>query len=389
MTDVWQIKGAREFVDRILRACKNKEKIILFGDADTDGAASVIILKEVLEVLGNPPFFIYFPNRAKDGYGLNQTALRFLKDKAPALLIVLDCGIGNIRGVKLANRLGFEVIIVDHHEVLDGLPEASIIINPKQEKERDVFKELCTAGIVYNLAKSILFEAQMAFEPENFLELAVIATLADQMPHAGENEKILNDGLLCLKYTKRQGLKALIEISGIKDFSSGSIRKKLIPLLSSASLKNHKNEAYLLLTEQSIKKSEKIAKFLFKKSKLRKRRIRDIFEQAQARVDLISPVVFLGDENWPYPLVAVVASKLFCEYKKPTFVFKKGRDFSQGSVRTPKEINSVKMMAECASLLKTYGGHARASGFKIKNENLKKFEKCLIKALKEQNFSHS
>jgi len=380
--DPFLIKGTKETIDRILQAVAKKEKIILFGDADPDGVASVIILKEALETLGNPPFFVYFPNREKEGYGLNKKALNFLRDKSPALLITLDCGIGNFEEIEMAQNFGFEVIVIDHHEILNNLPKASIIINPKQKNDQYPFKRLCTAGIVYKLAKLLLFEAQKSFLPESFLELVAIATIADQMPLIGENERILKEGLLALGFTKRIGLKALMEISGFEDFTIKEIREKIIPPLVSANLKKHQNESYLLLTENSSREARKIAETLFKKQKMRSERIREIFEEAKEKINPALPIVFLGRESWPLTLTGTIAAKICQRYQKPTFIFKIEKTKSQGSARTPKEINSVKMMKKCSHLLETYGGHPQASGFRLKNENLESFKECLISSLK-------
>jgi len=378
MSDTFLIKGMRETIDRILQAVENQEKIILFGDADPDGVASVIILKEALEILGNPPEFVYFPNREKEGYGINRTALSFLRGKSPAILIALDCGIGNFEEIEIANKMGFEVILIEHHKVLDRLPKASIIVDTEQKDDKYPFKGLCTAGVAYKLAKVMLFEAQKSFEPEKLLELAMIATLSDQMPLVCENQKLIEDGLLSLKYTKRQGLKSLIETCGINDFSENEVKEKIIPPLASASTKDQKNEAYLLLTEKSYEKTDKIAKSLLKKSKLRKERAREIFEEALLKIDDSLPLIFLGEKDWPLTLTGTIASKLYQKYQKPTFVFKKEKIESQGSVRTPREMDSVKAMNFCSGLLETYGGHSQASGFRIKTENLEKFKICLV-----------
>ena len=128
-----EIKNLKKAANRILKAIKSKEKIILYGDADLDGITSVIILQETIKNLRGEVTSVYFPDRENEGYGINKTALNILKDIAPALLISLDLGIGNVEEVKLAKKLGFEVIIIDHHELLYEPPEASIIVDPKQE----------------------------------------------------------------------------------------------------------------------------------------------------------------------------------------------------------------------------------------------------------------
>ena len=132
-----QIKNLKKAAERILKAIKRKERIILYGDADLDGISSVIILKETINSLGGKVSAVYFPDREIEGYGITEIGLRDLKKHTPALLIAVDCGIGNFKEVKLAKKLGFEVIIVEHHEVLDRLPQAEIIVNPKTMKRCD------------------------------------------------------------------------------------------------------------------------------------------------------------------------------------------------------------------------------------------------------------
>lgn len=385
MFDILKMKGVPEAIGRILRAVKTQEKIILFGDADVDGVASVIILKEGLEILGEPPFSVYFSNIEKDGYGLNQKAVNFLKAQSPALLIVFDCGITNFEGVKLAKKSGFEVIIIEHHEVLDRLPDASIIIDPKQQDDSYPFKEFCTAALVYKLVKALMVKAEKSFAPEKFLELAMLATLADLMPLDQENKKIVEQGLLSLQYTQRQGLKALINLKKIQEFDENTIRQKIMPALTSAGIKGHKSEAYLFLTERSLEKAEKIARILLKKNQLKRNKIKQIFEEAMTQIDDDCPIIFLGSEYWPAIFAGAVASRLCYQYKKPVFIFQKGKNKSRGSVRTTKGFDSVKMMAVCSDLLENYGGHTRASGFGIKNKNLEKFKECLVEQLNEKN----
>ena len=128
-----EIKNLKKAADRIKKAIRDKERIVLYGDADLDGAGSIIILKESIKNLGGQTPFIYFPDREKEGYGINEKALKSLKKLAPALFIAMDCGIINFKEIKMANSFGFEVIIIDHHQVLDELPEASIVVDPKQK----------------------------------------------------------------------------------------------------------------------------------------------------------------------------------------------------------------------------------------------------------------
>ena len=185
------MKNLKKAVNRLLKALEKKERIIIYGDADLDGVASVIVLEEALANLGGQASRIYFSDRRREEPGLNQEALELLKDQAPALLIVVDCGISNFEEAKLAKKLGFEVLMFEHHEVLDKLPEAKIIVNPKTETKTSPFYHLATVGVVFKLIELLLKEKMTRSLRENFLELAALATIADMVPPIGENQAIV------------------------------------------------------------------------------------------------------------------------------------------------------------------------------------------------------
>lgn len=373
-----QIKNIDKAVARILGAIKSKERIILYGDADPDGVVSVIILEEALKVLGRKPARVYFSDREKEGYGINEKALNSLAKFSPALFIALDCGISNNKEARLARKMGFSVVIVDHHEIVGSLPEAEIIVNPKQKSDSYPFKNLAAAGVAYKLAKELLTEAGEKWRPEKFLELVFLATLTDQMILADENLKFVQDGISALGYTKRAGIKSLAKLTGLKNQILNEIRQKLIPALNAGGpAKNNLNETYLLLVEEDEKKAEKIAEKLIKKAELKKEVIQRIFQEIESRISPVIPIVFEGDPSWPLVLLGPAASRICQKHKKPVFLYKLGRKESPGAVRTPPGVDGVKMMEKCAKLLETYGGHPPAAGFRIKNENLEKFKECL------------
>lgn len=379
-----EIKNLKKAANRILKAIKNKEKIILYGDADLDGVTSVIILKEAIKNLGGEASAVYFPDREKEGYGLNEEALNFLKKFAPALLIVFDCGIGNFGEMKLAEKLGFEVIIIDHHEVLDQLPEAKIIVDPKQKGDKYQFKGLATAGITYKLSQLLFRRGLPDSLKKSFLELVALATLADLMPVEADNRIFIEEGLWQIENSWRPGLKAFFEKRVIENQSP--IRQKvqkIITALSTAENQNHLNQAFLLLTTSSREIAKNITGELLEKSYQKQARIREITQEVEEKIfqKLTDPLIFKGDSSWKISLLGPVASKICHRHQKPTFLFKRGELESVGAVRTPSQIDSVALMKKCPKYLITFGGHPRASGFTIKNENLEKFKKCLIKNL--------
>lgn len=374
-----EIKNLKKTAERILAALLNKENIILYGDADPDGISSVVILKETLEALGGKPSCVYFPDREKEGYGIHQEALRKLERYAPALFLALDCGMGNVQEVGLAKKMRFEVIIIDHHKPLPETPKASIICNPKQKDDQYPFKWLATVGIVYKLSKLLCSISKKQFRAEKFLELAALATLADLMPLEDENEKMVQEGILALKFTERPGLKALMKVNKVKNFDLKEVRQKIVSPLNAGETKDSLNETYLLLIEKDLKKAQGIAENLIEKLNLRKEEIKRIVGEIEERLDLSQKIIFEGDESWPLVFLGPVASRICQKYKKPVFLFRKGKKESPGAVRMPEGQDGVKAMMSCSKLLKTYGGHPPAAGFRIKNENLEKFQNCLIK----------
>ncbi len=378
-----EIKNLKKAAARILQAVGKKEKVIIFGDSDPDGVGAVIILEETLRDLGLKPAEIYFPDRQKEGYGLNEKALAFLKKQSPALIILVDCGIGNVEEIDMANKMGFEVIILDHHKVLSRVPKASIICDPKQEGDKYPFKEFAAAGVVYKLSKLLFSMAAQKYQPEKFLEITALSTIADMMAMEADNVRFVRDGLLALNFSKRPGLIALMDITDFKNWDIEEVRHKLIPVLCAGETKNHLNETYSLLVEKKPAKAKKMAQFLLAKSGKRKEEISRIFLEIEERMDERELIVFDGDPGWPLPLLGPSASRICNRYNKPVFLFHQGKEESPGAVRMPKGMDAVKAMASCEDLLKTYGGHPPAAGFRLKNENLDKFKQCLIEYFKK------
>jgi len=378
-----EIKNLKKAANRILKAIKNEEKIILYGDADLDGVASVIILKETIKNLNGEITNIYFPDREVEGYGISETGLNYLKNFAPALLVALDCGIGNFKEMKIAKKLGFEVLVIDHHEVLDKLPEAKIVVDPKQKGDKYPFKELATAGIIFKLSELLLKNKMTENLKQNFLELVALATIADMMPGKDENQIFIEEGLKSLENSWRPGIKAFFKI---KDFDSylnlNQKVSKMISILNIRDVENNFPASFRLLASSDLEESKKIISRLIEKSEIRKQKIKEITQEIERRIQKRDgPIVFEGDSSWDFTLISPVASIICQRYQKPTFIYKILKDESQGTVRVPQGIDSVALMKKCSKYPITYGGHPLASGFRIKNENLEKFKNCLIKNL--------
>jgi len=374
-----EIKNLKEATDRIKEAVKNKEKIIIYGDSDLDGVTSVIIANEAIKNLGGKIQALYFPNRENEGYGISEMGLDFLKKFSPALLVVFDCGISNFKEVKTAKKLGLEVIIVDHHEILDKLPDVKIIIDPKQKDDKYPFKQFAACGLAFLLAVALLGKKMTENLRKDLIELAALGTIADMMPREDDNKIFILEGLRSLENSWRPGIKIFLDSLGDSLRLDQKVQK-LISILNARDVEDNLPASFRLLTLSSEDETKKLLEKLIEKSEEKKDRTETVLGQAEGRLlGKKEKIIFEGEKDWDYSLISIVASILVNRHQKPTFIFKKGDKESQGTVRMPKNTNAVLLMKTCQKLLLTYGGHPMAAGFRIKNENLAEFKKCLIK----------
>lgn len=379
-----EIKNLKKTAQRIKKAIKEGEKILLFSDSDLDGATSLIILEETIKNLGGEVSICYFPDREKEGYGLSESALEFLKKYSPALLVLSDCGIGNFKEVLLARKLGFEIIIIEHHVVLDRVPEAEIVVNPKQKGDKYPFKFLATCGITYLLARELLGNKISKCIEEGFLELVALGTIADKMPQKEDNKTFITQGLSHLASTFRPGLKLFFKFFPLEKYSLKEVAQKIVSVLQITETKNHLTESYKILSSSSEKEAEKLFKTLLEKSDKRREVIKELSQEIEERIFSNDfTFIFEGGEDFPLNLTGAVATRILNKFKKPTFIFALKDNIIRGSTRSPQEIDSVEALKHCSDFLEVYGGHPPAAGFTVKKENLEKFKECLKKYFKE------
>ncbi len=372
------IKNLSKLGNRIKKAIQLKERVILYGDGDLDGITSVIILKETIEKLGGKITTIYFPNREKEGYGITDRALYHLKKFTPALFIVLDMGMNNLQKLEKAKKLGFEVAIIDHHEIVSKIPKDYIVVNPKQKNDKYPFKHLSTVGLTFKLSQLIL-KNQLSEEIERkFLQLVTIATIADMMPQKGENKILINKGKKILSQSPLLSISAFFKLKQFRKLRLEDKIHKLISVLNVREVKNNLPISFFFLQETSLSKVNTIIKKLLKKHQERKEKMEQMMTFIEKNSFPAEPILFLGKESFEYPLVPQIASKLCQRYKKPVFIFKKRKGESIGSVRSPSGVNVVELMKKCSQYLLSFGGHPFAGGFRIKTKCLKDFKKCLI-----------
>ncbi len=380
MQKEFKIKNLEQAAQRIRRALDNRERIIIYGDSDMDGASSVFILKKTLEALcadykRKDLCAVYFPDREKEGYGLNLKALEFLSDFSPALIITLDCGIGNVNEIVQAKKQGFDVIVIDHHRVLPEMPDA-LIVDVHQPGDDYPFKEFANAGITLRLAQLFLSDKELLAE---FCVMAALASIADMVKETGENKEIIDKGLSMLMETSNKALRFLISAQGFKKQDRQELLQKIIVPLNSAGNADHLNEAYNLICEQDDGKISKIIKSLINNNEEKQKSKKRVLGEITARIGEKTALeyIFEGSKDWQLITLGSIATELAQKYDKPVFLYAIGETESVGSVRVPKNMNGVEILLHCRHLFITYGGHPPASGFRIKNDNIEKFNECL------------
>jgi len=375
-----KIKNLTKAANRIKKAIAQRERIVLYGDADMDGVTSVLIADEAIKSLGGNVVAYYFPEREKEGYGVTPKALEYLKQYAPALLVTFDLGISNFKEIPMAKKLGFDVIVVDHHKVLDRLPKADIIVDPKQPGDEYPFKEFAACGLSLQLAKEILGKKMSDTLYQSMVELAALGTIADMMVREQDNIKIIQDGLDALPYSWRPSIRAFLE----SDIFASQDRledkaQKVISILNVRDTRNREPGAFRLLSCTSVPKAKKMVEQFVEKNRLRREEIARVADEVRMRIfhKKSDALVFEGSEQFEFMLLGAVASIISQETQKPAFIYKKRREGLLGSIRAPLGYDTVKAMQHCSEFLDVYGGHPQAAGFQTTSDKEEGLHVCL------------
>ena len=358
----------------------------MYGDADLDGVTSVLIAQEAIKSLGGEVAAFYFPEREKEGYGVTPKAIAYLQQYAPALLVTFDLGISNFTEIPMAKKAGFEVIVVDHHKVLDKLPKADIIVDPKQPGDKYPFKEFAACGLSLQLAKELLGKKMSDSLYQSMVELAGLGTIADMMAREQDNVQIIADGMDALPYSWRPGIRAFLESDIFLGESTLEQKvQQMIAILNVRDTKNREPGAFRLLVCPSLLKAKKMVEQFAEKNKERRELIEKAAEEVRMRIfhKKAEPLVFEGSEQFEYMLLGALASIISQEANRPAFIYKKSKKGIIGSVRAPLGYDTVRAMQACDAYLDVYGGHPQASGFETKGEHEEELGVCLTEYFKK------
>jgi single-stranded-DNA-specific exonuclease len=393
--DPFLLPDMERAVERILKAISEGEKIIIYSDYDADGIPGAVALSDFFKQIKYENVEVYIPHRHAEGFGLNDDAIEKFSTGKAGLIITIDCGSSGNGPVELANKLGIDVVITDHHIPSDPEPDAYALVNPKRKGSNYPFQELCGAAVAFKLVQALLFKLRttnydLRSIPPGFekwlLDMVGIATLSDMVPLTGENRIFAKYGLLVLRKSRRPGIKALCRKLRLnqRHLTEDDIGFMITPRINAASRMDEPMDAFRLLSAEDDEEAGEYVDHLDRINNERKGLVASMVKEAKKRLDKInsaSDVVVIGDPRWRTGLVGLAAQRIAEDYGRPAFVWgREGGDVIRGSARSPGSINVVRLMESCSDTFIEYGGHALSGGFSVAQEDIHTLEEVLVAA---------
>lgn len=392
------MSGIESSISRIIKAILKKEKIAIYGDFDCDGITSTSILYGFLESMDANVTF-YNPHRIEEGYGINFQSIEKLVNDGVSLIISTDCGISENEVILKSKKLLVDFIITDHHTVPDVLPEAFSIINPKIKECKYPFKEICAAGVVFNLIVALrtklrgisFFNERPEPNLSKYLDLVSIGTVADSMPILGVNRIFVYNGLKQIAATERKGLKSLIgkqkEKYSVRDISFG-----IAPKINAAGRVGSATDAVKLLTSKDEKVVEQLISIIEKNNVKRQEIQEQVLKEAEnlAKSEFIkNPArssLVLYSNGWHPGVIGIIASRIVKQFGVPCAVLSLNDSIAKGSLRTANNINLYNILEQCSDLLIQFGGHSGAAGVTINEDSIEDFKNKFENLIAEYDF---
>ncbi|RLD46190.1 MAG: single-stranded-DNA-specific exonuclease RecJ, partial [Bacteroidetes bacterium] len=378
--DPFLMKDMDVAVERLEKAIKNNEKVLIYGDYDVDGTTSVAImfsfLKEYL-----PDIDFYVPDRYTEGYGISFKSVDYAIANKFDLVIALDCGIKANEKINLANKHNLDYIICDHHTPGETLPDAIAVLDPKRNDCNYPFKELSGAGVGFKLLQALTIKNSYDINKLfSLLDLVTISIASDIVPIIDENRILATYGLKIINNNPRTGIAAIIKTSGLanKNIIISDIVFKIGPRINAAGrIENAKDSVNVLISDDNDKAFE-FAKIINEHNTNRQSLDKDITKQALELINNNSDLqnrktTVLYDESWSKGVIGIVASRLIEHYYRPTIIFTKSNNLLTGSARSIAGFDLYEALEKCSDLFVNFGGHKYAAGLSIKPENFDKF----------------
>ena len=361
-------------VARVYRALLSGETIAIYGDFDADGITATTLLTQGLSSVGGRTI-PYIPHRIEEGYGLTDAALERLYREGVTLVITVDCGISAVAEVERAQGMGLDIVITDHHTVPATMPPAIATVDPKRADSAYPFPELAGVGVAFKLFQALLKSMGREEGLDELLELVALGTVADMCPLLGENRYLVKRGLEQLNSSRRLGIRELARCAGLPlgSIDAETISWVLGPRLNAAGRLDHAMISYDLLSTSSQEEAQRLASLLERRNVQRQRLTEEVLAKARQRLMAIgttSPLLMVGERDYPSGVVGIVASRLAEEFYRPAVIFERGDDWSHGSARSIPEFNIIAALTQCGDLFTQFGGHPMAAGFTAPTANM-------------------
>ena len=389
----YEMPDMEKAVNRIIYSIENKEKVLVYGDYDVDGITSTTILKQFLNERGLD-VGTYIPNRLEEGYGLNCDAIEKISKDNYKLIITVDCGITSIEEVNLAKQSGVEVIITDHHEPGENLPDAIAVVDCKRKDNKYTFKELAGVGVTFKLIQAICIALNLKEEEYlKYLDIVAIGTISDIVPVVDENRVITSLGLKLVRCTKNIGLQAILNETGYSKIDSTAIAFGVAPRINACGRMGLEKKALDLLLEKNKDKAIILAKEINSYNNQRQLEEKKIYEEAKNKIKINKleneDAIVLGGRNWHTGVIGIVSSKITENYYKPSILisFKDDEEIGKGSGRSIEGLDLHLSLTKCKELLNSFGGHSMAVGLSVSKNNFEEFKELFLKIVKESDVS--
>ncbi len=368
--------------ERILRARARGERVCVYGDYDVDGITGSAQLLLFLRELGMEPD-LYIPHRMREGYGLHAQAIQILASRQTTVMVTADCGATAHREIALAQSLGIDVIVCDHHQVPEERPPAYAVLNPMEKACPFSFSGLSGAGVVFYLLMGLRMRLrEHGYLPipdlRRYLDLTTLGTVADLVPLVEENRVLVTQGLKEIARSERPGIRALKEVSGDGEISASYIGFRLGPRLNAGGRLAEAQKAVELLTTTDVERARMLAVDLDQENRARQRIEEQILNQAVVMVETGSDLtrrrsIVLASAEWHPGVIGIVASRLVERFHRPTILIALNGTTGKGSGRSPKVFHLYEGLKPCADLLDGYGGHRQAAGLSIQAHQVDAF----------------
>ena len=374
--DPFEMPDMTKAVDRIEKAIQQQERICIYGDNDADGITSTTLLKRFFRDRGIE-VGAYIPNRLLEGYGLNHEAVEKIAEEKYDLMITVDTGITAMEDIEYAKSLGIDVIVTDHHEPMETIPECIAVVDCKRADSTYKFRELCGCGVAFKLLLALCKRLNLnENEALKYLDITAIGTISDIVPLVDENRVIAKLGIMLLKQTRNVGLKALIERIKFKEINSSAIAFGISPRINACGRMGHQEIALeLFLTDDPIE-ARNLAKQLDDFNRERQNIEKNIFEEADrmASKEIDRNAIVLAHKNWHKGVIGIVSSKLTDKYFKPSILMEIEGKEAKGSGRSIPGFDLHEALSNCSTKIKSFGGHSMAIGLCVETKYFEDFK---------------